>query len=122
MADKSGQSANIISHLIETAGRQQQAWTKSEQINNLFSTAISEECVYTEGCIDEAVRQITILRAEIDKESSEIENLWSENVIGKEFDEYYASLDENSKIRIMDLITIYGNVIITNISLGMKKT
>src|SRR3990172_6689047 len=105
--DKSTQSANIMSHLIETVGRQKQAWEKSEQITELFGTGISDECLYTEGCVDEVVSRVTTLRAEIDKESVEIDNLWSENVIGNDFDAYFSTLDESSQTKLMDVLNIY---------------
>jgi len=105
--DKSDESANIMGHLIETVGRQKQAWGKSEQITELIGTGISEECLYTEGCVDEVVGQITILRAEIDKESSEIDNLWSENIIGRDFDMYFSSLTESDQIKLIDIMNIY---------------
>lgn len=105
--DKSTESANIMSHLIETVGRQRQAWEKSEQITELMSTGLSDECLYTEGCVNEVVDRITTLRAEIDKESEEIDNLWSENVIGRDFEIYFSSLDENGQIKLMDIMDIY---------------
>ncbi len=46
-ADKSTESANIMVHLIETVGRQKQAWEKSEQIIELMTAGFSEECIYT---------------------------------------------------------------------------
>lgn len=105
--DKSAESANIMSHLIETAGRQQQAWDKSEQATELLYAGFSDECLYTEECVDEVVSRITTLRAEIDKESVEIDNLWSENVIGHDFEIYFSRLDESSQIRLMDILNIY---------------
>jgi hypothetical protein len=105
--DKSSQSINVVSHLIETVGRQREAWTKAEEITELFSVGISDECLYTAGCVDEAVSRITTLRAEIDKESAEIDNLWSENVFGLDFEEYYLSLDEKSQIQLFDIMNTY---------------
>src|SRR3972149_7225953 len=38
------QAVNIMSHMLETIGRQRQAWDKSETIITEFGYALSEEC------------------------------------------------------------------------------
>lgn len=105
--DKSNETTNIISHLLETVGRQQQAWSKSEKIPEILVDAFSEECLITEGCVDEALSSMTSLKAEIDKENVELGNLWSEDVIGQNFEVFYSSLSEENKARLMDVIRIY---------------
>lgn len=107
IVNKDIQSANIIARLIETVGRQKQAWAKLEQMIDLVATGFSSECLYTRGCVDEVITEATKLRTEIDKESAEINRIWSENVIGKEFEEYFSNLDEKSKLKIMDVLNLY---------------
>ena len=116
--DKSNETTNIISHLLETVGRQQQAWSKSEEITGIFSQAISEECLYAKGCADEALNVMTSLRIEIDKENIEINNLWSENVIGNNFEVYFSSLTEDNKTKLMDVMKIYFPEETNNLNTG----
>lgn len=105
--DTSHESVNIIGHLLETVGRQKQAWTKSEQITELIAAAFSEECMYTEGCLDEVRDSITALRTEIDREGTEIDNLWSEGVFGNDFESYFSTLDEDSQEGLLDVVNLY---------------
>ena len=105
--DRSSQSAGMVSHLLETVGRQSKAWDKSEQRMELVGAAFSDECINTPGCIDEIADRMTVLRAEMDKEREEIGNLWAEEVIGRDFAEYYSSLDDKDKARLLDVLKIY---------------
>lgn len=101
------ESVNIITHLIETIGRQSQAWEKTEQIIELVVYGISDECIYQPVCVDETVDAVTTLRAEIEKERQEIENLWSESVIGHDFESYLSGLGAKNLVKIIDVLDIY---------------
>lgn len=105
--NKNTESANVIGHLLETVGRQKQAWTKSEKIIELFGTGLSDDCLYTVGCVDEVVTQVTTLRAEIDKENLEINNLWTEEGMLKDFEIFFSSLDESDQSKLNDILNIY---------------
>lgn len=105
--DKSNEATNVISHLIETVGRQNQAWTKSEQLLEYINEAVSEDCINTEGCIDSVLTAMTALRSEIDKENVEINSLWSENFINQNFERFFSSLSGDNQTKIMDIVEIY---------------
>ncbi|OGC68602.1 hypothetical protein A2415_01160 [candidate division WWE3 bacterium RIFOXYC1_FULL_39_7] len=106
-SDRSSYSARIISHLLETIGRQGAAWGKNDQMIDLIGTGLSDECLGTSGCTDEAISQITVLSAEIEKEREEIGNLWSETGISDDFVQYFSSLDITEKTKIQDVMRIY---------------
>jgi len=101
------QAVNIMSHLFETIGRQSLAWKKTETIITASATGLSDECVYTPGCVDDAISYITTLRAEVEKEREEIDRLWSESVVGADFEDYYSGLSERNQNALIDVINLY---------------
>jgi len=101
------ESVNIITHLIETVGRQTKAWDKAEQMIDLIGYVFSEECIYQRNCVDETIGQITVLRAEVDKEAEEIGNLWSKDVLGQDLQSFLSKLGQKNLTKIIDVINIY---------------
>ena len=101
------QAVNIMSKLFETVGRQAVAWTKAEEVTNEFGYALSDECIYTPGCVDESVSKIATLRAEINKETEEIDRIWSESVVGTDFEDYFSGLTERNQNTLLDVFNIY---------------
>lgn len=101
------ESVNIITNSLETIGRQFKVSDKSEQMITLFSYGISEECLYAYGCVDEIIDAITTLRAEIDKENEEIDRIWSQELLGQDFLNFFSNLELKSQTKISDIINLY---------------
>lgn len=101
------ESVNIITHLIETIGRQTQAWDRTEQVVDLFSYGVSDECIYNPDCVNETIDSITALTAEVEKEKKEIENLWSREVLGQDLQNFLSKLGQKNLTKILDVINIY---------------
>ena len=101
------EAVNIIVHLIETIGRQKNAWDKTDQSIDVLFYALSDECVYDPNCVDESVNTNTTLWAEVGKERGEIENLWSKVVLGQDLESYLSKLGEKNLGKILDVFNIY---------------
>lgn len=101
------EAVNIIVHLIETLGRQTTAWDKTEQIINLLSYSVSDECISNPTCVNDTIDSITALWAEIEKEGEEIENLWSKEVLSQDLRSYFSKLNKKNLNKILDVFTIY---------------
>ena len=94
-----------MSHLIETVGRQSSAWAKTESIIELMAGALTAECLASPDCIDKAISEVTTLRANVDKESQEIENLWVVGTVSEDFASFYNDLDYKNQLiidRVLD--------------------
>jgi len=101
------EAVNIIVHLVETLGRQTQAWDKTEQAIDLILYGFSDECVADPDCVDGTVGSITTLLAEVEKEKEEIGNLWSEEVLGQDMENYFSKLGGKNLNKILDMFNIY---------------
>lgn len=101
------EAVNIIAHSLETIGRQFNAWEKTEQIIDLVSYGLSEECIYKQGCVDDTIDSITALGAEVEKEKEEIDNLWSTGVIGQDLESFLSKIGQKNLTKILDIINIY---------------
>jgi predicted nucleic acid-binding Zn ribbon protein len=101
------ETVNIISRSLETIGRQIKAWSKTEDIISLMSYGISDECMYETGCVEEVVDSVTTLRAEIDKEGEEIDNIWNSEVFWQDLEQYFSKLEEKNQKKILDVINLY---------------
>ena len=101
------EAVNIITNLIEMVGRQGQAWTKSEGIVDIYEYAFTPECLYSEECITEASVQVTTLKAEIQKETEEISNLWNKGTVSEDLKSFYASLEDYNQLKIQKILNLY---------------
>ena len=101
------ETVNIITRSLETIGRQVKAWDKTEQIIQLINYGISDECFNQTNCVEEVIDTVTTLRAEIDKEGEEINNIWNSEVFWQDLEQYFSKLDDKNKKKIMDVINVY---------------
>lgn len=101
------EAVNILVHLFETVGRQEDAWEKTELSIDMLSYALSDECASNQGCVDESLDIISTLWAEAEKEKEEIGNLWSKEVLGQDLESYFSKLDEKNLGKIWDVLNIY---------------
>jgi len=101
------EAVNIIVHLIETVGRQSEAWGTAELVNDTYAYAISDECVYTPGCIEDAAELITTMWADIANEREEISNLWSKEALGRDLESYFSSVSGKNLSKLRDVFRIY---------------
>ncbi len=101
------QAVNIMSKLFKTVGRQKQAWTKSEELYLEVGYALSDDCIYEADCVNESIQRIMTLQAEIEKEKEEINRLWSESVVGSDFENYYLGLTARNQRTLEAVINIY---------------
>lgn len=98
---------NVLISMIEMIGRQKQAWTNAEGIITTYQAAFDPQCFRSEECINTAATLITTLRANIDKESVEMENLWQKGTILNDFSEIYENLDDDQKTSINRIFELY---------------
>jgi hypothetical protein len=101
------EAVNIISNLLEQVGRQKQAWKKSEDITSIYEYALSSECILSESCVNEASRQITTLKAEIQKENEEITNMWGKGTVSEDLKSFYQNLEEKNQLIILKVLNLY---------------
>jgi len=101
------EAANVISHLLETIGRQSTAMSDAEQITRVMTVAISSDCIFSPDCVDKAVSDMTSLRTKVDSEKQEIDNQWSETGIGGDLDSYFYQLNTRQQTKIIDVMKIY---------------
>lgn len=101
------EAVNILVHLFETVGRQEDAWEKTELSIDMLYYALSDECVSSPGCVDESLDIISTLWAEAEKEKEEIGNLWSKEILGQDLESYFSKLDEKNLGKIWDVLNIY---------------
>lgn len=101
------EAVNIIVHLIETIGRQEDAWEKTEQSIDTLFYALSDECLSDPNCVEDSSSAVLTLWAEVEKEKEEIGNLWSEGVLGQDMESYFSKLGDKNLNKILDVFNIY---------------
>lgn len=101
------EAVNVVEHSLETIGRQSQAWSNSEKIIDLIGEGFSSDCLSYDPCINELTSQITTLRADIEKERVEIDNLWTTGTVSEDFQSFYNGLDNKNRLRLKKIMDLY---------------